>query len=262
MNDFLHPTSEEFVKNHLKHLQLDLRTFTLRESNDFFMLNLDTFIISILVGFFIVLTLYFVSRKFNRDRPSKFQVAVEMLIEGVNGLVTDIMQRPNGTVAATAATVFLWIFFLNIFDLFPLDLMPRFLFTDVRIVATNDPNLTFALSFTVFLLCIFYNFKSKGIINLTREVFLHPFGIWFAPFNLLFRLIEECVKPLSLSLRLFGNMFAGELVFILIATMPWWLQWTAGGPWAVFHILVILIQAFIFMMLTIIYLNMAHSSSH
>lgn len=262
MSDFLHPTGEEFIKNHLRHLQIDLRNFTLGDTEGFWVLNLDTFSIGILVGVCILGGLYFVSRRFKTENPSKFQVAVEITVEGINGLVKDIMHRSDPFVSAIAATIFLWVFGMNIFDLFPIDLVPRLLFTDVRIVATNDPNLTFALSFSVFLLVIFYGIKSKGLIKVTKEAFLKPFGIWLFPFNFIFKIIEECVKPLSLSLRLFGNMFAGELIFILIATMPWWLQWAAGGLWAVFHILVIAIQAFVFMMLTIIYLNMAQESNH
>jgi F-type H+-transporting ATPase subunit a len=206
--------------------------------------------------------LHIISRRFSSDRPGKLQVFVEMVVGTIDDLVRGIMQQSDAAVTVIAATVFIWIFLLNAFDLLPIDLVSRIFLTDVRIVATNDPNLTFALSLMVFLLGIYHNFKSKGVANLAREVFLQPFGIWFAPFNFLFRLIEECVKPLSLSLRLFGNMFAGELIFILIATMPWWLQWVAGGPWAIFHVLIIGIQAFVFMMLTIIYLNMANNSSH
>ena len=262
MNDFLHPTTGDYVKNHLKHLQLNLRNFTLEESSNFFVLNLDTLIISILVGIFIVGLLYIISRRFSIDRPGRLQVVVEMMVDAVDGLVSNIMQRSDAAITVVAMTVFLWVFLLNVFDLLPIDLMPRLLMVDVRIVATNDPNLTFALSLSVFLLGIYHNFKSKGVVQFVRELFLQPFGIWFAPFNFIFRLIEEGVKPLSLSLRLFGNMFAGELIFILIATMPWWLQWMAGGPWAVFHVLIIGIQAFVFMMLTIIYLNMAKSSGH
>jgi len=116
------------------------------------------------------------------------------------------------------------------------------------------------LSLTVFALIIFYNFKSKGVINLGKEILTQPFGVWLFPINIVFRFLEECVKPLSLALRLFGNLFAGELIFILIALMPWWIQWTVGSVWSIFHILIITIQAFIFMMLTIVYLGMAQDT--
>ena len=126
-------------------------------------------------------------------------------------------------------------------------------------VPTADPNATFAMSLTVFFLIIFYNVKIKKF-HLTKEVLTVPFGPYLFPLNIVFRLIEECVKPLSLALRLFGNMFAGELVFILIALLPWWAQGLPGGIWAIFHILVITLQAFIFMMLTVVYLSMAHDT--
>jgi F-type H+-transporting ATPase subunit a len=155
---------------------------------------------------------------------------------------------------------------MNAMDLLPVDLfswiLSQFGGPDVRVVPTDDPNLTFAMSFGVFILIMTYNLRSKKPWGLFKETISEPFGIWFLPLNVAFRLLEECVKPLSLSLRLFGNMFAGELIFILIATLPWWSQWPLGGIWSVFHILVISIQAFIFMMLTVIYLSMASRSAH
>jgi F-type H+-transporting ATPase subunit a len=113
------------------------------------------------------------------------------------------------------------------------------------------------MSISVFILIVYYNFKAKGWY-LAKEILTKPFGVWLFPLNIIFKLIEEFVKPLSLALRLFGNMFAGELVFVLIALLPWWGQWLPGGIWSIFHILIISIQAFIFMMLTIVYLSMAH----
>jgi F-type H+-transporting ATPase subunit a len=150
---------------------------------------------------------------------------------------------------------------MNFMDLLPVDLIPTLLsLTGVehfRAVPTADVNLTFGLSLSVFFLLIYYNFKAKGAIGLGHEVLTKPFGAKLFPLNIAFRLLEECVKPLSLSLRLFGNLFAGELIFILIALLPWYIQWPLGGVWAIFHILIITLQAFIFMMLTIVYLSMA-----
>jgi F-type H+-transporting ATPase subunit a len=117
------------------------------------------------------------------------------------------------------------------------------------------------MSLTVFILIIFYNFKMKGLFGLGKEILTQPFGWKLFPLNILFRALDELVKPLSLALRLYGNLFAGELIFILIALLPWWSQWTIGSIWAIFHILIITIQAFVFMMLTIVYLNMA-SEAH
>ena len=121
---------------------------------------------------------------------------------------------------------------------------------------TTDPNLTFAMSLSVFCLMIFYNIKFKGIGGWLHEVFTVPFGPWLAPVNLLFRVIEDIAKPISLALRLFGNMYAGEMVFILIALLGVW-QLPLALPWALFHILIITLQAFVFMMLTVVYMSMA-----
>ena len=259
VTDFLHPTTEEYIKHHLEHLKVG--------GDGFWALNLDTLLITIIFGALFFAIFRLVAIKISADCPGKLQNAVEMLIEFVQGLVKDICHGHSKLIAPLALTIFVWVFALNALDLIPVDLIPRLLIafginTHLRLVPTNDPNFTFALSLTVFALVIFYNFKAKGLGSFTKEVFTEPFGIWCLPFNFIFRLIEECVKPISLSLRLFGNMFAGELIFLLIAIMPWWAQWSAGGIWAIFHILVITIQAFVFMMLTIIYLGMASESQH
>lgn len=265
MTDFLHPTQAEYVQNHLNHYQLNLRTFTLGDGG-FWTLNIDTLSISIITGILFLAVFYWAVKKLKADHPGKLQTAVEMIFESIGQIVKEIFHGPSLFMTPLALTVFIWIFLLNAYDLVPVDLIPRFLFyfgiMDFRVVATDDVNLTFALSLGVFLLVIFYNFKAKGPSNLAKEIFTMPFGVWFFPVNFIFRIVEECVKPLSLSLRLFGNMFAGELIFILIATIPWWLQWTVGGIWAIFHVLIITIQAFVFMMLTIIYLSMAQETQH
>lgn len=128
----------------------------------------------------------------------------------------------------------------------------------LRSVPSTDLNSTFGLSISVLLLLYYYSFKVKGPVHFTMEILTHPFGKWFMPFNLLLRIVEDLAKPISLGLRLFGNLYAGELIFILIALLPWWIQFVLGWPWAVFHILIITLQAFIFMVLTIVYLSMAH----
>ena len=146
--------------------------------------------------------------------------------------------------------------------LLPVDLLPRALaplgVSHFRSVPTADLNLTFALSLSVFVLIFFYGIKMKGWKLFTKEILTHPFGPWLFPINLVFRIIEDFSKPFSLAFRLYGNLFAGELIFVLIAALlPWWFQWIPGGIWAIFHILIITLQAFIFMILTIIYLSMA-----
>jgi F-type H+-transporting ATPase subunit a len=147
-------------------------------------------------------------------------------------------------------------------DLFPVDLMPNIGSVMgveyLRVVPTTDLNATFAMSISVFILIIFYSIKIKGGWGFAKELMFQPFGPWLLPFNLLLKLVEEIAKPISLALRLFGNLYAGELIFILIALLPWYVQPFLSFPWAVFHILIITLQAFIFMVLTIVYLSMAH----
>jgi F-type H+-transporting ATPase subunit a len=147
-------------------------------------------------------------------------------------------------------------------DLVPVDLLPAIAaalgIPYLRVVPSTDLNSTFGMSISVLLLVYYYSIKVKGPAHFTMEVLTHPFGKWFMPFNLLLRIVEDLAKPISLGLRLFGNLYAGELIFILIALLPWWIQFTLGWPWAVFHLLIITLQAFIFMVLTIVYLSMAH----
>lgn len=195
--------------------------------------------------------------------PTGMQNAVEIVLEFVDNAVHEIFHHKTTFIPSLALTIFLWIFFMNAVDLLPVDLIPKLLsyvgVEHFKAVPTADPNATFAMSISVFLLIVFYNIKVKKH-RLLKEMFTAPFGPYLFPINFVFRLVEECVKPLSLALRLFGNMFAGELIFILIAILPWWVQWPPGAIWAIFHILIITLQAFLFMMLTIIYLSMAHDS--
>ena len=155
---------------------------------------------------------------------------------------------------------------MNFMDLLPVDLVgivSHHVFHSQakwRIVASADVNATFAMSISVLLLIIFYSIKSKGFLGWVKELFTAPFGIAFAPLNFIFQMIELIAKPISLALRLFGNMYAGELVFILIALLPWEVQWLLGVPWAIFHILIITLQAYVFMVLTIVYLSLATES--
>ncbi len=203
------------------------------------------------------------ARKATTGVPGKLQNLVEIVVEFVGKSVTDTFHGTSKVIAPLALTIFVWVFLMNVMDLLPIDLVPRALeyvgFTHFKSVPTADPNMAFAMSLSVFALIIFYNIKIKGW-HLGKEILTKPFGPWLFPLNIFFRLVEEFVKPLSLALRLFGNMFAGELVFILIALLPWWAQWLPGGIWSVFHILIITLQAFIFMMLTIVYLSMAHET--
>ena len=131
---------------------------------------------------------------------------------------------------------------------------------EMKVVPTTDPNLTLAMSITVFFLIIIYNLKEKGVKGTLEETFLKPFGIYLFPLNVALKIVEELAKPISLGLRLYGNLYAGELIFILIALLPWYIQWILGAPWAIFHILVITIQSFVFMVLSIVYLTLAEET--
>ena len=189
---------------------------------------------------------------------------IEIVYEFVNQQVKDSFHGRSTLIAPLSMTIFVWVFLMNFMDLLPVDLLPRILelfgVHNLKVVPTTDLNLTFGLSLSVLFLIIFYSFKIKGAGGFTHELLTSPFGKWLFPFNIAFNLIEILARPISLALRLFGNMYAGELIFILIALLPWWSQWLLGTPWAIFHILIITLQAFIFMMLTIVYLSLAHES--
>ena len=266
-------TSAQYIQHHLYHLQLNLQTLFQTDTfskadrgtgGGFWNLHFDTLSVSFLLGVMMCTIFRLVAVRASTDVPGKLQNFVEMIVEFVQNTVKEAFHGRSELVAPLALTIFVWVFLMNLMDLIPVDLIPRLMdligIHYFRAVPTADPNLTFSLSITVFLITIFYNFKIKGLKNLGKEVLTKPFGPWLFPVNIIFRVIEEIVRPISLSLRLFGNLYAGELVFILIALLPWYVQWTLGTVWAIFHILIITIQAFIFMMLTIIYLSMAHES--
>lgn len=253
--------SAEYIQHHLTHWQLNLSTMQTGKSANFLTLNLDTLFTSIIIGVLFLVPFYIISLRSRSDVPSKVQNFLECLVEQIDQITEETFGKKNHIVAPLALTIFAWVFLMNFMDLLPVDLISRVLSLDgihyFKSVPTTDPVLTFGMSITVFFLILFYNIKAKGIGGLTKEVLSKPFGWYLAPINVIFRVLEEVSKPLSLALRLFGNMFAGELIFILIAVMPWYMQWLPGSIWAIFHILIITIQAFIFMMLTIVYLSMA-----
>lgn len=255
-------TAGKYIEHHLEHLTLNLKTFAINNEGGFWTLNLDTFAVSLILAILVFGSLRYVAVNM-KPVPSFFQGIVESVLEFVGNSVHEVFHHKTTFVPALALTIFLWVFFMNAMDLIPVDLIPRIMgifgVEHFKAVPTADPNATFAMSLSVFGLIIFYNLKAKKH-RLLKEMLTFPFGKWLFPVNFAFRLVEECVKPLSLALRLFGNMFAGELIFILIATMPWWMQWPPGAIWAIFHILIITLQAFLFMMLTIIYLSMAHDA--
>jgi F-type H+-transporting ATPase subunit a len=246
----------EYIQHHLSHL---------RDGGNSF--NLDTFWISAFLGLVFLFVFWLASRRATAGVPGKLQNFVEATMELVNEVVNSAFHAKSKVIAPLAITIFCWVWLLNAMDFLPVDLLPK-LFSYVgvhklRVVPTADVNHTFGMSFGVMLCIIGFSIKAKGIGGWGKELLTAPFhahgvmAIVLAPVNLVFQLIELLAKPLSLSLRLFGNMYAGELIFILIALLPWWAQWLLGGPWVIFHILVVTLQAFVFMALTVVYLSLA-----
>ena len=251
----------DYVQHHLHFLQLDLHTMTLG-NNGFWTLNVDSIAVSVGLGIFFLGLFRWMATRLSVDKPTKLQNFFEWVVEFIYTMSSDIFRTKNAFIPSLAFTIFLWVLLMNLFTLLPVDLLPT-VFTaggkaPFRVLATADLNITFGLSIGVFLLLIYYNIKGKGVKGFAQHLLTEPFGVKLFPINIAFRLLEDIVKPFSLSLRLFGNLFAGELIFIIIALLPWWIQFILGTPWALFHLLIILIQAFIFMMLTIIYLNVAY----
>ncbi|MEM7027393.1 MAG: F0F1 ATP synthase subunit A [Pseudomonadota bacterium] len=240
----------------------------------FWALNVDTLGWSIFLGILFLFFFRRVAATKQSGAPSGFTNLVEMIVEFVNKNVNDIMSVHNPLIAPLALTIFVWVTLMNTMDIMPVDLFPLLAQTIAgdshlyfKVVPTTDPNITFGLSIGVFMLIIYYSIKMKGVGGFLGELAFQPFGKFMVPFNLLLEGIALIAKPVSLALRLFGNLYAGELIFLLIATLlgaalPFFIGSILGGMlqfvWAVFHILVVLLQAFIFMMLTIVYLSMAH----
>lgn len=253
MSSGLDPTA--YINHHLTH-------WTIGEG--FWALNLDTLIFSWLLGAGFLLTFYCIGRRATAGVPSSWQNFAEMILGFVSKQVAETYHGKSKLIAPLALTIFVWVFLMNLMDLLPIDLLPSlakmFGVHYLKVVPTADPNLTLAMSLSVFILIIYFNLAAKGFKCLLIEMLTKPFGVWLMPVNVFLRIIDELAKPISLGLRLFGNLYAGELIFVLIALLPWWGQWPVGGIWAIFHILVITIQAFIFMMLTIVYLSLAEGS--
>ncbi len=233
----------------------------------FWTLHLDTLFFSAVLGGLFVWFFKTAAEKATSGVPCLVQSFAEMLIEFVDTQVKDSFHGHNKLIAPLALTIFCWVFLWNFMDLFPVDIFPligSLMGLDyLRVVPSTDLNATFAMSISVFCLIIFYSIKVKGVFHFGKELLFHPFDHWLLiPFNLLLNFVEYLAKPISLALRLFGNLYAGELIFILIALLPWYIQPVLSFPWAVFHILIITLQAFIFMVLTIVYLSMAHEDNH
>ncbi|MCC7410475.1 MAG: F0F1 ATP synthase subunit A [Gammaproteobacteria bacterium] len=236
----------------------------------FWALNVDTMGWSIFLGLLFLWLFRTVALNASIDRPGRWQSCVEIIVEMVDGSVKGTFHGHNPLVAPLALTLFVWIFLMNLMDLVPVDWLPGlfgiFGLHYMKVVPTTDVNATFGMSLSVFALMVYYSIKVKGPGGYFAELAFHPFGPKLLFVNLPLELVSLIAKPLSLSLRLFGNLFAGELIFILIAAMysAGLVLGVVGGflqiGWAIFHILVITLQAYIFMMLTIVYLSQAHET--
>ena len=272
------PTSTEYIQHHLQNLVFGFHpehglgiAHSGQEAAEmgFWSINLDSMFFSIVLGAFFIWLFKKAADNFNAGVPGLLQSSVEVIVEFVDTNVRDTFHANNPLIAPLALTIFVWIFLMNLMDLVPVDFVPRLGeaigIPYMKIVPSTDVNVTMGLSLSVFALMIYYSFKVKGASGFVKELTLMPFGssnpiiqAVFIPVNLLLEGVSLISKPISLALRLFGNMYAGELIFILIALLPFWAQWALSVPWAIFHILVITLQAFIFMMLTIVYMAMSH----
>ncbi len=226
-------------------------------------LNLDSLGLTVLLGIVFLLLFRYAAKQTTSGVPTKLQCFAEMIFEFVQDTVSSIFKRKSTLIAPLSLTVFMWVFLMNAMDLLPIDLLPS-LATAIgvpylRVVPSADVNITLSMATGVFLLIFVFSFKNIGVKGFVKSLTLHPFNHWlFIPVNLILEGVSLLSKPVSLGLRLFGNMYAGEMIFILIALLPlWWIQWVLNVPWALFHILIVTLQAFIFMVLTIVYLSMA-----
>nr|VFJ67323.1 MAG: F-type H+-transporting ATPase subunit a [Candidatus Kentron sp. FW] len=266
-------TPVEYIRHHLINLCVGCDPSTHQPASliDFSVFFLDAFLISAMLAGLLMWLSWKVGKNMDVDNPDGIQNLLEAIIEFVNQQIKDVFPGYNPMVGPLALTIFVWVFLMNAMDLIPVDLIPWLLgFIGVhylKVVPTTHLDVTFGLAVSVFALIIYYNIKVKGIFGYAKQFMTHPFGIWLFPVNIVMTAIEEIAKPISLGLRLFGNMFAGELLFMLIALLGafvgWWLltvpaQVVLGSLWAIFHILVVTLQAFIFMLLTIVYLALAH----
>ena len=253
------PTAVEYIQHHLQNNSIG--------EGGFWVLNLDTLIYSWLLAGVLMYIAYKMGKSMTADTPSGGQNVLEAIVEFVQQQIRDIFPGSNALIGPLALTIFVWVFLMNAMDLIPVDLLPSLAqlvgINYMKVVPTTDLSTTFALALSVFALIIFYNIKIKGPLGYLKMFLFHPFGKYLIPVNIVMTTIEEIAKPVSLGLRLFGNMFAGELIFLLIALLggaslfgliP---QIALATGWAIFHILVISLQAFIFMLLTIVYLAMA-----
>ncbi len=276
-------TAGEYISHHLTNLQVcrvhDAWVWNSAENptackGNFLTVNVDSMAFSIVLGLVFAYLFRRVAKNFTKGRPGKLQAGAEWVVGFVDDSVHSSYHGKSKFIAPLALTMVAWVFLMNLMDLIPVDWLPLVAGAAgvpfLKVVPTTDVNVTFGMSISVFLLTIFYSVKIKGAVGFAKEFTFHPIapptkglGLIGAPFVIAFNLVLELVsfvsKPVSLSLRLFGNMYAGELIFILIGLLGLY-QLPLYVPWAIFHILVISLQAYVFMMLTIVYLAQAHDT--
>ncbi|OBX80123.1 F0F1 ATP synthase subunit A [Faucicola atlantae] len=283
-------TSNEYIQHHLTNWTFGhhptegwMVAHTQQQAAEmgFNAIHLDSMLWSIGLGVLFCGLFYTVAKRATAGVPSKLQAFIEMIVEFVDSNVRDAYHGKSKLVAPLALTIFVWIFLMNLMDLIPIDFIPVLAqkigaamghdphHVYMKIVPSTDPNVTLGMSFSVLALIIYFAIKEKGVGGFIGDLTLHPFSAsnpvakaLLIPVNFILEFVTLLAKPISLGLRLFGNMYAGELIFVLIALMPFWIQWALSVPWAIFHILVITLQAFVFMMLTIVYLSLASQTEH
>ncbi len=268
--------SGEYIKHHLTNLTLgekaDGTIGFAKDANEiaemgFWAINVDSMFFSIFLGVLFLWGFRQAAKTASTGVPTGWQNFVEMIIEFVDDSVRGSFSGKSKLVAPLALTIFVWVFLMNLMDLIPVDIIPYLAsmagLPFLKVVPSTDPNITFAMALSVFAIVLYYSFKFKGANGFFAELAFHPFPKFMMPINLLLEGVTLIAKPISLALRLFGNMYAGEMIFILIAIMysGGWVLGIFGGflqlGWAIFHILIITLQAFIFMTLTIVYIDMA-----
>ena len=233
----------------------------------FMSINVDSMGWSIALGVLFCIVFRIAAKRATAGVPGALQNAVEMLVDFIDDTVRSIFHHRNGLIAPLALTIFVWVFLMNLMDLVPVDWLPKLAellgVPYMKVVPTTDPNITMGMALSVFVLILFFSIRQKGAGGFLGELAFHPFPKFLAPVNFLLEGVTLIAKPLSLGLRLFGNLYAGEMIFILIALMyTGWALGFFGGvlqwAWAVFHVLIIVLQAFIFAVLTVVYLAQAY----
>ncbi|WP_318422289.1 F0F1 ATP synthase subunit A [Photobacterium leiognathi] len=246
-------TAHDYIEHHLTFLTV---------GDGFWSLNIDSMFMVWVLGLLFIGLFRYVAIRGTSGVPGRLQCFIEITYEFVNNLVKEIFQTKSKIVGPLALTIFVWVFLMNMIDLIPVDFVPTLArelgFTHFRDLPSADVNVPMSMAIGVFILIVGYTLKNKGLVGFIKELTTQPFEHpLLYPVNFVLELVTLISKPISLGLRLFGNMYAGEMIFILIALMPWWIQWALSVPWALFHILIVFLQAFIFMVLTVVYLAMA-----